>query len=53
MAELLEKSLTLSTAESCTGGLISSMLTDVSGSSSFIVSNFVTYSNDAKMKYLI
>jgi len=49
---LLKKNLTVSTAESCTGGLISSMLTDISGSSAFIKSNFVTYSNEAKMKYL-
>lgn len=49
---LIEKSLTLSCAESCTGGLISSLLTDISGSSGFIMSNFVTYSNEAKEKYL-
>ena len=44
--------LSLSSAESCTGGLISSYLTDISGASSFIFQNFVTYSNDAKEKYL-
>ncbi|MBR2069371.1 MAG: CinA family protein [Candidatus Gastranaerophilales bacterium] len=49
---LTDKKLSLSTAESCTGGLISSYLTDVSGSSAFIFQNFVTYSNEAKMKYL-
>ena len=49
---LNKKSYTISTAESCTGGLISSMLTDVSGSSNFIKANFVTYANEAKEKYL-
>lgn len=49
---LRERNQTLSTAESCTGGLISSFLTDISGSSEYIFSNFVTYSNEAKMKYL-
>ena len=49
---LTEKKLTVSTAESCTGGLISSVLTDVSGSSSFVLSNLVTYSNEAKKKFL-
>ena len=49
---LIRKGKTLSCAESCTGGLISSLLTDVSGSSAYIKSNFVTYSNEAKEKYL-
>ena len=49
---LIEKNLTISTAESCTGGLVSSMLTDISGSSAFIKLNFVTYSNEAKHKML-
>ncbi len=48
----LKHNLTVSSAESCTGGLISSYLTDISGSSAFIFQNFVTYSNDAKMKFL-
>ena len=42
----------LAVAESCTGGLVSSRMTDVSGSSEFIRANFVTYSNDAKVNYL-
>lgn len=42
----------LAIAESCTGGLISSRMTDLSGSSEFIFANFTTYSNEAKMKYL-
>jgi len=49
---LIKNNLSLSSAESCTGGLISSYLTDVSGSSSYIFQNFVTYSNEAKINYL-
>ena len=49
---LINKELALSCAESCSGGLISSMLTDISGSSAFIIVNFVTYANEAKEKYL-
>lgn len=49
---LLRKSLQISSAESCTGGLVSSRLTDVSGSSAYIRMNFVTYSNEAKQKIL-
>lgn len=49
---LIEKDLTISTAESCTGGLLSSKLTDVSGSSSYVTLNLVTYANDAKIKML-
>ena len=49
---LTRNSLSLSSAESCTGGLISSYLTDISGASAFIFQNFVTYSNEAKIKYL-
>jgi nicotinamide-nucleotide amidase len=49
---LINNNLTLSIAESCTGGLISSMMTDVSGSSAYIKINFVTYANEAKTKYL-
>ncbi len=49
---LLEKKLTLAVAESCTGGLIASRLTDVPGSSDFLERGFVTYSNKAKMELL-
>ena len=49
---LIKHNLSLSSAESCTGGLVSSYLTDISGASNFIFQNFVTYSNDAKMKFL-
>ena len=43
---LKEKKLTVSTAESCTGGLLSSRLTDVSGSSDYVKLNFVTYASE-------
>lgn len=43
---------TLSTAESCTGGLIAKTLTDVSGSSEYFAGGAVTYSNEAKMRIL-
>ena len=49
---LIKKSLKIATAESCTGGLISSRLTDISGSSSYIIQNFVTYANEAKINLL-
>lgn len=49
---LIENKLTISTAESCTGGLLSSKLTDVSGSSAYITLNFVTYANEAKENIL-
>jgi len=49
---LIEKKLTFAAAESCTGGLISSRLTDVSGSSQYMMYGIVTYSNEAKMKLL-
>lgn len=53
LAKLLtEKNLFISTAESCTGGLVSSMLTDISGSSNFVKMNFVTYANEAKHQIL-
>ena len=49
---LIKNNLSLSSAESCTGGLISSYLTDIDGASKFIFQNFVTYSNEAKTKFL-
>jgi nicotinamide-nucleotide amidase len=39
---------TVTTAESCTGGLLAKMLTDISGSSAYFKQGWVTYSNDAK-----
>lgn len=49
---LIEKKLKIATTESCTGGLLSSKLTDISGSSAFIHLNLVTYANEAKQKML-
>ncbi len=49
---LLEKNLTVSTAESCTGGLLGDRITSVSGSSAYFMQGYVTYSNDAKMSLL-
>jgi nicotinamide-nucleotide amidase len=46
---LREKQATLALAESCTGGLIADMLTNVSGSSDYFVFSGVTYSNQAKI----
>lgn len=42
----------ISTSESCTGGLISSTIVNVSGSSSVFKESIITYSNEAKVKYL-
>jgi len=44
--------LTVTTAESCTGGLISSQLVNVPGASDVLNEAIITYSNGAKMKYL-
>ena len=46
------KKILTATAESCTGGMIISVLTDIPGSSSMVDRGFVTYSNDAKMEML-
>jgi PncC family amidohydrolase len=43
-----ERGLTLATAESCTGGLIGHLITEVSGSSEYYVGGIVSYSNDLK-----
>ena len=50
--QLIEKKLTLSTAESCTGGLISAAITDVPGASETLLGSVVSYSNDVKMNLL-
>lgn len=49
---LKETKVTLSTAESCTGGLIAKMLTDIAGSSDYFEQGAVTYSDEAKMERL-
>lgn len=50
--ELTARGLTLATAESCTGGLIASRLTDVPGASAVLTHGFVTYANQAKAQLL-
>ncbi len=52
LAACQARSLMLTTAESCTGGLIVGALTDIAGSSSVVDRGFVTYSNDAKREML-
>jgi len=53
VGELLkENNRTLSTAESCTGGNVSKMLTSISGSSSFFNGSIVSYSNQSKSELL-
>jgi len=49
---LRKKNLTLSIAESCTGGLFSSLITKHQGASQFFDSGFIVYSNQAKMDLL-
>ncbi len=49
---LTKKKLTLSFAESCTGGLLASSITSFSGSSKVFNMGLVTYSNNAKVKLL-
>lgn len=51
-AALKRAGLTVCAAESCTGGLILSALTDIAGSSAYVEGGLVTYSNEAKMKML-
>ncbi|MBM7613729.1 competence/damage-inducible protein A [Alkaliphilus hydrothermalis] len=50
--QLLEKQMTLSVAESCTGGQLASKLTALPGISSVFEGGFVTYSNESKVKVL-
>lgn len=50
--KLIKRELTISTAESITGGLIAKLITDVSGSSKILKESFVVYSNDSKISIL-
>lgn len=53
IVELLkEQKMTVTTVESCTGGMLSARLTDVAGASLVFKSGFVTYSNKAKRKFI-
>jgi len=49
---LRKRGLTVSTAESCTGGLLASLITDISGASEWFKQGWVVYSNEAKMREL-
>lgn len=49
---LVEKKLTISTAESCTGGLLAGRLINYPGISSVFLEGIISYSNEAKMKRL-
>lgn len=49
---LIHKNMKLSTAESCTGGLLAKLITDVSGSSQIFPGGVVSYSNTMKIKWL-
>ena len=50
--KLIKKKTTISVAESCTGGLLSSKLTKLSGSSKYFKMGLITYSNNAKINIL-
>lgn len=50
--ESAARGLTVTTAESCTGGLVSAALTSVAGSSAVFTHGFVTYANEAKAELL-
>ena len=49
---LLERALTVATAESCTAGLLVARLVDRAGSSAYVLGGTVAYSNDAKVAQL-
>ena len=48
----IEKNITVTTAESCTGGMVASSIVSINGSSSIFKSSIVTYSNSMKSKLL-
>ena len=50
--QLINKKLTISVAESCTGGLLAHNLTKIAKSSKYFQMGLVTYSNEAKIKIL-
>jgi len=51
-AQLRKQALTLATAESCTGGWVAKVVTDIAGSSTWFERGFVTYTNAAKQELL-
>src|SRR6185436_19648967 len=52
LASMRRRHLKLATAESCTGGLIAALLTEIAGSSDVVERGFVIYSNAAKSEML-
>ena len=52
LAVMRAHKLLLATAESCTGGLIAGLFTEIAGSSDVVDRGFVTYSNEAKVELL-
>jgi nicotinamide-nucleotide amidase len=52
ISKLIEKNITISTAESCTGGLLGSIITSFPGVSSIYGYGFITYANEAKQSIL-
>ena len=50
--KLIKKNLSISIAESCTGGLIGNRITNISGSSEIFKGGIIVYSNDSKVKIL-
>ena len=49
---LKNKSLTITTAESCTGGMVASAIVNISGASDIFKEGYITYSNEAKERIL-
>lgn len=47
-----ERGLKIATAESCTGGLVAALLTEIPGSSAVVERGYVTYSNEAKSEMI-
>jgi nicotinamide-nucleotide amidase len=52
LAALVARGWTVTTAESCTGGMVAAAITDIAGSSQVFEQGFVTYSNSAKITML-
>ena len=48
----IKKGITITTAESCTGGMVAAALTSVAGASAVFETGFITYANSAKIKLL-
>ena len=49
--KLIEKKITIATMESCTGGKIANEITNISGASEILKESYVTYCNEAKIKF--